>query len=266
MSAATEIDDRYLDVDFEKEPQYVYGDTGPNIFGSSMEYYEDSADEIYTDDQVREACEQQEENGSLEWFVRSVFNQKSEGSCVGNAATKLFETMVNEHLGIEQGIDFSAISLYKQIGRSASSGASVSDAFEQLQTTGVLPLDTAENRQRFGDHVMPATGFSTRFPEGWKTTAAKFRIAGGKAIRTLAGLKTMLAKGRGVVVGREGHSIFYVGIRYKNGRFVVPYLNSWGSWGQALGRMTAGFGWDTENQMKKSASWAFCIDSAFLSV
>lgn len=265
MSKTLEIDDRYLDVDFQEQPEYIFGDTGPNVFGD-MEFFEDGDEEIYTDAQVREACEMQEENGSLEWFVTSVFNQRQEGSCVGNAATKLFETMYNEHVGIENGIDFSAISLYKQIGRSASSGASVSDAFARLQDTGVLPLDTPENRAKFGDHVMPATGFSTRWPDAWKQTAAKFRIAGGKAIRSLPGLKTVLAKGRGVVVGREGHSIFYVGIRWKNGRYVVPYLNSWGSWGQAMGRMAAGFGWDSESQIKKSASWCFVIDSAFLQI
>ena len=258
-----EIDDEYLDVYFPDQPEFVFGDTGVNVFGDS-EFFEDT-EEIYSEAQIREACEMQEENGSLEWFVRSVYNQANEGSCVGNAATKLFETMLEEHLGVGQGIDLSAISLYKQIGRSASSGASVSDAFARLEDTGVLPLDTPANRERFGDQVMPAIGFSKRFPDGWKETAAKFRIPGGKAIRSLAGLKTALAKGRGIVVGREGHSIFYVGIRYINGRYVVPYLNSWkDTWGQAMGRMKGGFGWDTESQIKKSASWCFCIDSAFL--
>ena len=258
-----DIDDQFLDVDFTEDPNYVFGDNGVNLFGD-CEFFED-AEEVYDDAQVRAACELQEANGSLEWFVRSVFDQGREGSCVGNAATKLFETMLEEHLGVGQGIDLSAISLYKQIGRSASSGASVSDAFVRLQDTGVLPLDTPKNRARFGEHVMPATGFSTRFPDGWKETAKKFRIAGGKAIRSLAGLKTALAKGRGVVVGREGHSIFYVGIRWKGGRYVVPYLNSWReTWGQAMGRMKGGFGWDSESQIKKSASWCFCIDSSFL--
>lgn len=261
-----EIDDRFVDVDFTREPEFIFGDLGPNVFGDFGEYFEDS-EELYTEEQIREACEMQEENGSNEWFVRRVRNQKQEGSCVGQAGAALFETMLEQHLGVGQGIDISSMSMYKQIGRSASSGASVSDCYKCMQEVGFLPLDTPANRERFGDHVMADTGFSTRFPDGWKETAAKFRAPGGKLIRSLQGMKTALAKGRMVQVGREGHSILYLGIRFRNGRYMVPYVNSWAlSWGQAMGRHKGGFGWDTESQVKKSASWACTIDSAFLAL
>lgn len=265
MSSKFEIDDRYLDVYFPDEDEYVGGDLGSPFLCEAFGNYEDS-EELMTDDEIRAACEQQEEEGSLEWFARSVFDQGREGSCVGNASTKLVELMIAEHLGgAEHGIDLSAISLYKQIGRSAGSGAMVSDAFEALQDVGVLPLDTPANRGKYGDHVMPATGFSVRFPDGWKETASKFRIAGGKVVRSFQGMKTLLAKRRGVVVGREGHSILYVGIRWVNGRFVAPYINSWSKrWGQAMGRLDGGFGVDSESQIKKSSAWAYTIDSVRL--
>lgn len=263
MKIDIDIDDRWLDVDFTKEERYVFGDLGAPCF-ETMSAFEDS-NEVYSDAKVRECCEQMEEEGSLEWLIKRIFNQGREGSCVGNAGTGSFMALLAEILGVENVIDLSPISLYKQIGRSASSGAMVSDAIKEMNRTGILPLDTPENRAKFGDQVMPATGFSKSFPANWKNTSKKFRAPEYDVIRTIEGLKTVACQRRPIVVGREGHSIYYVGIRYRNGRYVWPYANSWDEdWGQAMGTMKGGFGWDSESQAKKSASWAFTPRSATL--
>jgi hypothetical protein len=258
---ADEINDQFVDVDFTKDPNYVFGDLGVATFASFREY--EKAEVPLTEAEIQACIEYCEAHPgtSLEYMLRRAYNQKQEGSCVGNATTQGVEEVGYKQIG-DRMPELSAISLYKQIGRSASSGAMVSDAMVAIEETGILPLDTPANRQRFGNHVMPATGFSTRYPDGWKETAAKFRGVEFLVIRNSVSLiYSALCKGHPVVVGREGHSILYQRVMNRNGRRVVKYINSWGNWGDAGGNLQAGFGYDTENQIRKSASWAFAIRS-----
>ena len=155
----------------------------------------------------------------------------------------------------------SPMSLYKRIGSSASSGAMVSDALDEVEGDGILPLDTPENRTRFGDHVHPATGFGRLLPAGWQGTAKNFRISERLIVSSTQALISCLLSGHPVVVGREGHSILYLRPVISKGRMLVKYVNSWGNWGEGFGTLAGGFGYDTQSQFEQSARWAFAARS-----
>lgn len=260
MMPTLEIDDRFVDVAFDKQPEFTGGCNGAgdlNLFSS----FESSQPMLTQAQALDEIAKVQASGGGMERLVVEVKNQRSEGSCVGNASTAGLQLLEALLFGRDLVTILSAIATYKQIGSSPGSGAMVSDSMTALQRVGTLPLDTPANRAKYGEHVMPATGFYTKFPTGWKETAKKFRIAEVTVIRSMEGLWTALLSGIPVVVGREGHSILYLGIVVKNGRMYFLYLNSWGQWGQAAGHMPYGFGFDTENQARKSAGWAYGIRS-----
>lgn len=252
-----DIDDRWLDVYFPDDPNYVFGDLGGALCTSALEY--EAAEPLLSWNEIDAAIEQQEAEleTTLEFMPRRVYDQGREGSCVGNAATQGVEVVGCMQHGKDNFPELSPISLYKQIGRSASSGAMVSDAMEALDEVGVLPLDTPKNRAKYGDHVMPATGFSTPFPAGWKSTSSGLRGLEFLTLRSTQALFSASVRRHPIIVGREGHSILYLRALMQR-RF--KYINSWNvRWGMAGGTLPGGFGVDSQRQVEKSASWAFAI-------
>lgn len=245
------MNEDFVDVDFRKCPQYVFGDLG----GAGLSRFANYAEVTprMTEDGVRAEIEKIDEaGGGLDKLVTRIYDQQQEGSCVANATCQAHEIAQAEQYGRDKVVHLSAISLYKRIGRSAQSGAVVSDAIEELQERGVLPLDTPENRERFGSAVMPNTGFKTPFPADWEATGRKFASLKFYVVTHYLDLLTALCYGDPVVVGRQGHSICYVRPMWQNG-FRVKYANSWGDWGDE------GFGYDTIGQIKQSANWAFAV-------
>lgn len=245
------IIDQFTDVDFRVDPRYIkgydsFGDV--KLFGS----YEDSVSLIPEDEWDDRIKEIDAQNNGADSLVSRIYDQGREGSCVANATCQSHEVTQALQFGKDRVTHLSAISVYKKIGRSAGSGAMVSDGFEQIRDVGAVPLDNPENRSRFGGIVMPNTGFSQQYPSGWEAVAKQFRIDEGDIINTLAGMLTALLRRQAVVVGRQGHSICYtrpMGSRSKG--YKAKYANSWGDWGDA------GFGYDTLSQMRMSAGWAF---------
>jgi hypothetical protein len=257
-----DIDDRFVDVDFETDPRYVFGDRGAACFDADTLFYEDVVPVIPRDQwpALAEKCDA-EKNG-LEWLVTRIYDQSNEGSCVANACSQAHEIIQAKENGRENVIHLSAISLYKRIGRSPNSGAMVSDGLEEMTDRGILPLDTPENRAKFGDKVMPNTGFYKAYPSDWEATAALLKGVERFVIRSFDGLVTAGFNGHPAVVGRQGHSICYNRATYKSGRLLMPYPNSWRiDWGSPFGAMTGGFGFDSESQIKQSAGWAFALRS-----
>ena len=257
----TVFDPRYEDVDFRKEPEYTFGAIETSCLDGWVAPCYEATFGVLSESELREAAEDQAANGGIDDYVQRIFDQSREGACVGNAAAQGMEASLAKLRGVDDYYPLSAMSLYKQIGRSAQSGAVVSDSLEALQTTGLLPLDTPENRARFGDHVMPNIGFDTPFPSGWKDTASLTKILEANVLRSVSGILTSLARQQPVIVGREGHSICYVRLVFDN-VWKVIYVNSWReNWGFALGKFSGGFGIDTMRQIEKSASWAYSIRS-----
>lgn len=255
----------FEDVDFTKDPRFVFGDLGVGAFASPRECFEDRVAVIPRNQWEAEIEKIQAAGGGAERLVTRIYDQGREGSCVANACSQAHEILQALQFGKDRVVHLSAISLYKRIGRSPGSGAMVSDGLDEASAKGILPLDTPENRARFGDAVMPNTGFYTAYPSGWEAVAKKFRYDEWDVIRTFDGMGTALLQQRPVVVGRQGHSICYVGLMVRNGRLVAPYPNSWSlDWGAPLGDMTGGFGFDSESQIKMSASWAFTPRTAVI--
>jgi hypothetical protein len=174
-------------------------------------------------------------------------------NCVANACSQAHEIIQAIQFGKENVTPLSAISLYKRIGSSPSSGAMVNDGLEEMAERGVLPLDNAANRAKYGDAVMPNTGFRTPYPANWEATAKQFRAVEWFIVDTMDELITALFNQHPVVVGRSGHSICYCDPVYQSGSLLVKYANSWGDWGDQ------GFGYDSLKLIRSSASWAFAL-------
>lgn len=255
-----EISDEFVDVDFTKDPNFVFGDLGDFVFGDYSAY--ENAVPPLTEAQINEQIERiaAGEPGAT-WLVKWILNQLREGSCTSQAIAQADMVKQAEQFGLDKVVAMSAISLYKRIARSASSGSAPSDGMDELAKRGILPLDTPENRTRFGSAVMPNTGFNVPFPADWENTAKLFTAHEWHAVKTLEGLMTALCNRDPVVVGREGHAICYLEPTLYNGRWAAIYANSWGKWGQAAGTHEYGFGVDTLAQVKKSAKYAFVLRS-----
>lgn len=252
------IDDRYIDVDFTIDPLYTMGDNGqdPMFFGDA---YEDRYG-VMSPEQIDEAIEKQDADDiGLDDLVVNIFNQGKEGSCVANAWGQAHQVLQAKQLGKDRVTKLSAISLYKQIGTSAQSGANVTRGGETMASIGILPLDTPENRAKY-KHVMPATGFSTRYPDNWKETAKLFRAHEMYRCKTVEGIFTANLRGFPVIVGRQGHSICYLRPTLYKGKRMMKYANSWGSWGDR------GYGYDTQSQIEMSASGAWAVRSIILAI
>ena len=257
-----DIDDRFLDLDFPSQPQYVRGYHDVPAFNDLMmrSSYEDAVG-VLSDSEIREATEKiAARGGGASRAVVMIHNQKQEGSCVGNGFTGATETTFAKQFGKANAVKLSPISLYDRIGSSAGSGAAVSDGFEEAASRGIVPLDTPENKQRFS-LVMPATGFSRRMPAGWEEAAQDFKVAEYHIVKSVPGIWSALARGEVVVVGRQGHCIYYVDPVIIRGSLAAKYANSWGEWGDAGGDFEHGFGYDTTNAVRQSAGWAVVIRS-----
>jgi len=196
-------------------------------------------------------------------LITRIFSQLNEGSCVGNAWLQFIQTMFARQFGKENVVQMSAISGYKQIGFSSNSGANIGDALERGIDTGALPLDTPENRVKFGKHVMPHTGFRTPFPDGWKDTAKHFRFDEFFLIRNRVELFSALLRGFPVLVGRAGHSILYLDLVWDD-KWLVRYVNSWGEWGGPAGDFQSGFGYDSSRLFDSSARYAWTARSVVI--
>jgi hypothetical protein len=182
------------------------------------------------------------EQGDLTILDPFIRNQGREGSCVGNGAAAAFDRCQ----AIQHGriVRTSAMSLYKRIGRSASSGAVVGDALTELKQRGILPV----TGEAGFEHTHPATGFSTRLPDGWEATAAEFKADEFWKITSFDEAATAIFLGFGVVYGRARHCICGWQIVQDGGKWMLKYKNSWGSWGES------GFGYDTESFLRGGPS------------
>jgi hypothetical protein len=187
-----------------------------------------------------------ERRRGLKTLIKDRRNQGREGSCVGNGATRSQEYQEAVNYGPERRIPLSAMSVYKRIGRSASSGAVIGDALEAMKKDGALPLNTPAAasifKAEFGfapKHSHPATGFHLRLPDGWQETGRLLAIDEYWRIKSIEGLVTALWGNFGVCYGRSRHCICANDWIEDGGREYIEYDNSWGAgWGNN------GFGYD----------------------
>lgn len=260
-----QLDNRFIDFDFMTQPQFVRGSIIPENaeeLCAAMPVYEDAVPVIPSSQWKEIADHVDNEKSGAEHYISRIFDQSQEGSCVGNAETQDAEMKQGQQFGKENVTLLSAVSAYQLIGRSPGSGASVPDALEMGRAKGIIPLDTPKNRERFGNVVMPHTGFYTKRPAGWEPVAANFRIDEYYVVRTYEGLMTAGLLNHGAIVGRAGHSIRYIRPTYQGNNPFYLYVNSWReSWGFAAAGFKGGFGADSSRMIQSSAGWAFVVRS-----
>lgn len=249
------INPNFIDVDFPDDARFTFGDLGVAAFGPPRATYRDVAPVIPESQWPTLAKEMADAGGGASQLVTRIYDQENEGSCVANACSQAHEIVQASQFGKENVVHLSAISLYKRIGRSANSGAMVSDGLDEMAERGVLPLDNPENRAKFGAAVMPNTGFRTAYPTGWEAVAKQFAAHEWLIVESVNELISALLNQHPVVVGRSGHSIVYCDPVYNDGTLLVKYCNSWGDWGEN------GFGYDSLRLIRSSASWAFALRS-----
>lgn len=203
--------------------------------------------------------------GWIERRIRKIKNQGREPSCTYNATAMALELAFTGQFGVENWIEFSAMSGYRWNG-TPRSGSSVSGAAAWIEGTGLLPVNSPENLARVEaglfKHTHPATGYSNKFADGWKSTARIFRSHEWLRLTTAEQWFTALVMGYPCVGGRNSHCICHPRPMVENGNLISCYVNSWGEWGSTLEIATGpskGFGFDSlrlVNVMVNRGAWA----------
>lgn len=206
------------------------------------------------------------DNVSLERLIQWIHDQNPEGTCASNASACVFEAASRLSVGQNATMMMSPISVYRWIAPNGDAGSNIGDNLEQARKVGFLPVDTPENRAKLKamglneNHVLKHTGYSQRFPDGWKETAAYFQPDEAYEITTFDGIISAMLDDFPVVYGRSGHAIAGVTPIYRNGVWYVKYANSWGKWGEVGENNLQMFGYDSEsflsNQVRYYKAWA----------
>jgi hypothetical protein len=254
------INTKYLDVDFTdravNQGNLLGCQVRDDLVGESFPLFED-AFTLYPESEWAQRIARIEQSaGWLERVVAEIMNQGREGSCASNATVQAQQVIEAIQAGRNHVVLKSAISLYKQVGRSAGSGSTIGGNLRALAKVGILPRTVSAN-ERFA-HTMPHPGFSRRYPGGWETTAAKFRAEEWFEVTSLAGMVTACLMGFPCVYGRDRHAIVLIRVTMQNGRLVGVYANSWGDWGATLNGMR-GFGFDSRLKLTTGASRYGCF-------
>jgi len=204
---------------------------------------------------------------SLSILPCRTLDQNGEGTCTWNATAQAVECTNTMQFGSDKHIMLSPVSGYKLCANGPNTGSSLTCALTKIQTVGILPTDTSENRaqiRRLGisipdNHFFPDCGYYTRYPSGWENTAALFRAYEIFDLDDYDDLVSALLYGFVVVYARQGHCILAIGLIYDNGRLYVVYLNSWGSWGSQYGVLSYGCGFDSESVVRSGQHYGMFV-------
>lgn len=185
--------------------------------------------------------------------VQRRHDQDGVGQCVAESTTYAMEFRAYFAMGLDHWVALSPSSLYSRIGTSNNSGAYVSDGAKYSAQQGVLPL-TGEDYP----HTMVDVGYRPRelnSLSGWQNTAKSFRAEWQKCNSREEMISAMLQY-KPVIMGRRGHSMAYVFIKYEGNRLYVAALQSWGEYGEVLNeKVGRTLVWDTWENMARTG-WA----------
>jgi hypothetical protein len=180
--------------------------------------------------------------------VTLIYDQGSNGSCVGFASAQMLEVMLRRRYGKRHWVSLSGMSSYKRIGRSSGSGAMVSDGMDTV-IEGILPADSPENKAKY-KHTHNFRDFSVPLPSGWMETAQLFRGENFVVARGIDEIASALINGYCGIVGRNGHCVPFVFLDFSGEKPVCAYANSWRpTWGDE------GFGYDSESLTRNMTCW-----------
>lgn len=212
---------------------------------------------------------------SREEWTGDVFNLEVEGdhsyvaegigvhNCVGYSTTQAVQVRSMFQYGPKYARLLSGMSLYNRIGRSAQSGAMMSDGAREAAEDGILPLDTADNRKLY-KHVYRAHGFvgdrrMDREVPGWEETGALFKPTFLR-INSFSAWMSATLQGMPIMYGRQGHAICSLLPKFSRGDWWLGYLNSWGKWGDTVNsKFPYGMGWDSRRVIQRCTGYA-CVN------
>lgn len=263
------VDPGYLDVEFDKDPRFVFGYTGdPKSKSAASPSFSDSIP-VMTRSQIEAEIERlDDQKTGLEYAVTRIHDQDGVGQCVTDATGQAHESQQCLQFGPSRVIFLSACSLYnRRLGSRPNSGSSISDALHELTVgDGMLPLNTPENEKLFPGMTMPNYGWSLQRPQGWETVGREFKFGEHYTLDTIDEVLTAGILGFNVVVGRRGHSICYTRpTKDQRGNIVMPYPNSWRlDWGQPYGNMSGGFGFDSMSLIGSASNWCWAVRTAIV--
>lgn len=261
------MNDSLVDIDFRTHAEQtgnllgcVPRDFAHEPLGSKRRVF-GAVQDVIPEDQWDDLCDQKDAEGT--WaseLVTRVFNQGQEGACVSDTFSQMNEVTQASQFGKENVVHLSAISLYKRVGSSPQSGSMLSDNLDEMQRRGVLPLDTPENRQRFGTAVMPNTGFFSKWPANWEETAKQFASQESFDCGDYLQVGTALLKGYPVAYARDGHCILAIKFVGRGKNRKLAYLNSWGEWGDPTNEECKfGIGYDSMRKFKAAAEGSIVV-------
>jgi len=269
--AIANIDDRYIDVNFENEAADAGKSLGCNPMADA-DIERLFADGVASDFPDSELIPESQWDGLIQqldrdggWLERrlvEIKDQGQEGSCVSQSSTTAHQIIQALEWGDDQVRVLSAISVYRECAPGPNTGSNVGDVMRQMQKVGGIPsnrFDLAKADVSAGHYAAthPDVGYSKRPPTGWESTAANFRVDEWWRLPSLKHIVSASLKGFPVVGARSRHCICFVRWFLKSGKRVFCYVNSWGQdWGSTLEISTGpanGFGFDSESTV---ASWA----------
>jgi hypothetical protein len=134
--------------------------------------------------------------------IRNITEQTM-GSCVGHACANEIEAGCYMMGGDWLFRKISGMSMYKRIGRSPSSGAYIPDAADEIFSGGILPTTGEPYPHTFAQD----TGWSTKLPTGWESTATMWKAIVYSVDDEEAGFRVGMDMRLGRQIGRSSHSL-----------------------------------------------------------
>lgn len=256
------LTNEFLDTDFGFQAQTnnrVMGclPSDPELMRGFQEY--EASQKIYDRKDWPELFEQMDraKAWNTSYIVKEdAHDQDGEPSCVYNMAAAMEEIIHNKQFGTAWHIQRSPISGYRWNG-SPRSGSNIFDSSSWITGTGLLPTNNARNlalvKLGYFKHTHPHNGYNTSFQDGWKETAAFFRLQEWYRITTVEGWVSAYINGDVIGGGRDSHAILQALPALDGNKLFSIYLNSWGSWGNTLevanGEFLRSFGVDSESKI-----------------
>ena len=262
-----DINNEFIDIDFEDDFDHQRGfiDEDPLVARSSFRV--EDFESYQSGRFMLPESEWKDTAGRMEDKIRSlvytIMNQGREGSCVGYSTTQAVQVRMSFQFGEKYRRLLSGMSLYNRIGRSAQSGAMMSDGARESAEDGILPLDTSENRELY-KHVYRPHGFvgerrMDREVPGWEETAGLFKPTWLR-INSVDAWMSALLQCMPMMYGRSGHAICSLLPKHQRGQWWFGYLNSWGKWGDRTNdEFGYGIGWDSISRIRRCVGYA-CVN------
>lgn len=204
-------------------------------------------------------------NPKLRQCIREVKNQRSEGSCVFNSVTGMWQFAAAQQFGWDSDyVILSAIIGYSIYGSSPGSGSMVSDSITFMLENGCIP--EAGHGYTY-EHQFGPTGYHDakayrKSNPSWIETAKDFMALEFYRVDTVDEWATALLLGHPVTKGRSGHCIFdFIWDYDSKNKWYGGYCNSWGGgpsgWGDPINDLVGnGLGWDSEGSIGNQSGYA----------